>query len=118
MLKRLLNDIAEESLGFCSTSVEGQRRYFRSTHLMPYDSCANLWAVSMDDDNSKTLIYQSRYLGRCGSYVLILFFEGPPLIALKNRVPAEGENRDGGLTRQARFASSKNRAARRGSFCL
>jgi len=85
---------------------------------MPYDSCTYLWAVSMDDDNSKTLIYERRYLSRCGSHVLILFVEGPLLLALKNSVPAQGENRYWGLTRQARFVSSKNRAPRRGSFCL
>jgi hypothetical protein len=84
---------------------------------MPYDSCTYLWAVSMYDDNSKTLIYKRRDLSRCGSYVLVLFFEGPLLVALKNGVSAEGENRYVGLA-QARFVSSKSRATRRGSFCL
>jgi len=72
----------------------------------------------MNDDNSKTLIYERRYLSRCGSNVLILFLEGPLLLALKNSVPAQGENRYWGLTWQARFVSSKNRARRRGPFCL
>jgi hypothetical protein len=71
----------------------------------------------MDDDNSKTLINKRRDLSRCGSYVVVLLFEGPLLVALKNGVSAEGKNRYVGLA-QARFVSWKSRAKRRGSFCL
>jgi len=70
---------------------------------MPDDSRPDLGAVSVDDDNSEPAIHKSRYLSRCGSYILVLFFEGPLLVAPKNRVPAKGKYRYGGLTRQACF---------------
>ncbi len=72
---------------------------------MPDESRSDLGAVSVDDDNSEPVVHESRYLNRCGFYVLVLFFEGSLLIAPKNRVPAEGKDRYGGLTPQACFVS-------------
>src|SRR5207249_8992625 len=83
---------------------------------MPYDGCTYLGAVSVDNDNSKALIHKRRYLSCSRSYVLILFFECPFLIALNNGVPAEGENRYGSPGRQSRFVSSKEPTRREVPF--
>jgi hypothetical protein len=92
--------------------VERKGGYLRSTQLMPYDGGTYLGAVSVDNDNSKALIHERRYLGRSRSYVLILFFERPFLIAPKNGITAKGENCYGSPGRQARFVSSKESTRR------
>src|SRR2546428_9701957 len=101
----LLRHIAQEALSFCATSLKWKGWSLCSAHLVPDDSRPDLGAVSVDDDNSQAVIHKSRYLSRRGFYVLVLFFEGSLLVALKNCVPAKGKDRYGGLTRQACFVS-------------
>jgi len=79
-------------LSFCTTSMKWQRRYLCLAHLVPDDSCPNLGTVTVDDDNSESVVNKSRYLGRGRFYVFVLLFKRSLLVTLKDCVPAEGKN--------------------------
>jgi len=68
---------------------------------VPDYSRTDLGAVSVNDDDSEPVVHKGGYLSRCGSYIRVLFFESSLLVPAKNCVPAEGEDSDGGLARQA-----------------